>query len=102
MTSCYLAYQSSTHCATEFATAVVSLRIPELIPNFDELDLQVRALDPPGEPQPASSIVAFDGLSLHRAVAARSAGWRLWIRCSETDHEVRLVECYGTVFRHER
>lgn len=102
----YLAYQSSTHCATEFATAAVSLRLPELIPNFDELDVRVRAFDPPGEPQPASSIVAFDGRSLHRAVAARSAGWRLWIRCSETDHEVRLnpsiVECYGTVFRHER
>lgn len=99
----YLAYQSSTHCATQFATAPVSLRIPELIPNFDELDLSVRALDPPCEAQPASSIVAFDGLSLHRAVAARSAGWRLWIRCSESDHEVRLnpslVECYGTVFR---
>ncbi|MFN0248388.1 MAG: hypothetical protein ACKV2T_15965 [Kofleriaceae bacterium] len=99
----YLAYQSSTHCATQFATAPVSLRLPELIPNFDELDLRVRTLDPPCESQPASSIVAFDGLSLHRAVAARAAGWRLWIRCSESDHEVRLnpslVECYGTVFR---
>jgi hypothetical protein len=99
----YLAYQSSTHCATQFATAPVSLLLPELIPNFDELDLRVRTLDPPCEAQPASSIVAFDGLSLHRAVAARSAGWRLWIRCSESDHEVRLnpslVECYGTVFR---
>jgi hypothetical protein len=100
----YLAYQSSMHCATQFATGPVSVRMPELIPNFDELDQRVRALDPPCEPQPASSIVAFDGLSLHRAVAARSAGWRLWIRCSETDHEVRLnpsiVECYGTVFRN--
>ncbi|MBX3159075.1 MAG: hypothetical protein KF773_24115 [Deltaproteobacteria bacterium] len=100
----YLAYQSSTHCATQFATAPVALRMPELIPNFDELDRQVRALDPPCEAQPASSIVGFDGLSLHRAVAARSAGWRLWIRCTETDHEIRLnpsiVECYGTVFRH--
>ncbi|MCW5807102.1 MAG: hypothetical protein KIT31_32395 [Deltaproteobacteria bacterium] len=100
----YLAYQSSTHCATQFATAPVALRMPELIPNFDELDRQVRALDPPCEAQPASSIVGFDGLSLHRAVAARSAGWRLWIRCTETDHEIRLnpsiVACYGTVFRH--
>jgi hypothetical protein len=99
----YLAYQSSTHCATLFATAPVSLRMPELIPNFDDFDLQVRAIDPPSAAQPASSIVAFDGLSLHRAVAARSAGWRLWIRCSESDHEIRLnpsiVECYGTVFR---
>ena len=102
----YLAYQSSMHCATQFATTALSLRMPELIPNFDELDLRVRALDPRCEPQPASSIVGFDGLSLHRAVAARSAGWRLWIRCSETDHEIRLnpsiVECYGTVFRHTR
>ncbi|MEO7097663.1 MAG: hypothetical protein ABI175_30660, partial [Polyangiales bacterium] len=60
-------------------------------------------LDPQSEAQPASSIVAFDGLSLHRAVAATSAGWRLWIRCSESDHEIQispsLVECYGTVFR---
>lgn len=99
----YLAYQSSTHCATQFATAPVTLRMPELIPNFDDLDARVRELDPPRESQPASSIVAFDGLSLHRAVAATTAGWRLWIRCSETDHEVRLnpniVECYGTVFR---
>jgi hypothetical protein len=99
----YLAYQSSSHCATQFATAPVSLRMPELIPNFDELDTRVRASDPTCEAQPASSIVAFDGLSLHRAVAARSAGWRLWIRCAETDHEIRInpsiVECYGTVFR---
>ncbi|MEO7095113.1 MAG: hypothetical protein ABI175_17770 [Polyangiales bacterium] len=102
-TPTYLAYQSSTHCATQFAVTPVSLRLPELIPNFDELDLRVRALDPQSEAQPASSIVAFDGLSLHRAVAATSAGWRLWIRCSESDHEIQispsLVECYGTVFR---
>ena len=99
----YLAYQSSTHCATQFATAPVSLRMPDLIPNFDGLDLGVRSLEPPCVAQPASSIVAFDGLSLHRAVAATSAGWRLWIRCTESDHEIRLspnlVECYGTVFR---
>jgi hypothetical protein len=99
----YLAYQSSAHCATQFATAPLSLRMPELIANFDDLDQRVRELSPPGVSQPAGSIVAFDGLSLHRAVAAVSAGWRLWIRCSETDHEVQLnpaiVECYGTVFR---
>lgn len=99
----YLAYQSSTHCATQFATAGVTLPMPELIPDFDDFDRRVRALDPPCESQPASSIVAFDGLSLHRAVAATAAGWRLWIRCSESDHEVRLnpslIDCYGTVFR---
>jgi hypothetical protein len=99
----YLAYQSSTHCATQFATAKVTLPMPELIPDFDDFDRRVRALDPPCESQPASSIVAFDGLSLHRAVAATAAGWRLWIRCSESDHEVHLnpslIDCYGTVFR---
>ena len=54
-------------------------------------------------PQPAGAIVRFDGLSLHRAVAASEAGWRLWIRCVETDRQVQLdadiIECYGTVFR---
>jgi hypothetical protein len=99
----YLAYQSSSHCATQFATQPVTVRLPDLIPTFDELDVRVRALEPACEPQPAGSIVAFDGKSLHRAVAATSTGWRLWIRCSESDHEVRLnpalVDCYGTVFR---
>ncbi|HNN93823.1 MAG TPA: hypothetical protein PKI03_16185 [Pseudomonadota bacterium] len=99
----YLAYQSSTHCATQFATAKVSLAMPDLIPDFDDFDRRVRALAPPCESQPAASIVAFDGLSLHRAVAAQAAGFRLWIRCSESDHEVRLnpslIDCYGTVFR---
>ncbi|MFT3698723.1 MAG: hypothetical protein QM831_36590 [Kofleriaceae bacterium] len=99
----YLAYQSSTHCATQFATAPVTLALPELIPSFDLLDERVRAIDPPCVSQPPSSIVAFDGLSLHRAVPATSAGWRLWIRCTETDHEIRvnpsIIDCYGTVFR---
>ena len=52
---------------------------------------------------PAAAIVRFDGLSLHRATEASEPGWRLWIRCVETDREVRLdraiIECYGTVFR---
>jgi len=98
-----MSYQSSDHCATELALAPVTVELPELIPSFDELDARVRALAPPSGPQPAASIVRFDGLSLHRAVAARAAGWRLWIRCMETDREVHLnpaiVECYGTVFR---
>ena len=50
-----------------------------------------------------SFIVSFDGLSLHRAVVARDAGWRLWVRCIETDRQVQLtssiIACYGTVFR---
>ncbi|MEL6182901.1 MAG: hypothetical protein AAFS10_28355, partial [Myxococcota bacterium] len=98
-----LAYQSSRHCATRFVTVPVSLTMPELIPNFDGLDQAVRTLDPPCEAQPASSIVSFDGLSLHRATAAEDDGWRLWVRCIETDREVHLtrpiINCYGTVFR---
>jgi hypothetical protein len=99
----YLSYQSSHHCATLFVAEPVALRLPALIPNFDELDRMVRALDPACAPQPAGAIVRFDGLSLHRAIAASDAGWRLWIRCVETDRQVQLdadiIECYGTVFR---
>ena len=99
----YLAYQSSEHCATLFATSPITMRLPELIPNFDGLDAHIRALSPPVVAQPASSIVRTDGLSLHRAQAASGAGWRLWVRCVETDREVLLdssiIECYGTVFR---
>jgi hypothetical protein len=99
----YLTYQSSQHCATLFVTEPVSLRLPTLIPNFDELDRMVRALAPACAPQPAAAIVRFDGSSLHRATVASSAGWRLWIRCVETDRQVQLdtniIECYGTVFR---
>jgi len=99
----YLAYQSSEHCATLFATSPITLTLPELIPSFDGLDAAIRKLDPPVVPQPPSSIVRTDGLSLHRARAATDAGWRLWIRCVETDREVQLdssiIECYGTVFR---
>lgn len=99
----YLAYQSSDHCATLFATSPVTMTLPELIPNFDGLDAHIRALSPPIVAQPASSIVRTDGLSLHRAQAASGAGWRLWVRCVETDREVLLdssiIGCYGTVFR---
>jgi hypothetical protein len=99
----YLSYQSSEHCATLFATESVSLTLPELIPNFDELDRQVRALAPRSAPQPAAAIVRFDGRSLHRAVAAHGEGWRLWVRCVETDRRVELtssiIECYGLVYR---
>ncbi|HVH97435.1 MAG TPA: hypothetical protein VM869_01950, partial [Enhygromyxa sp.] len=99
----YLSYQSSQHCATMFVTEPVTLRLPALIPNFDQLDRMVRARNPACAPQPAGAIVRFDGLSLHRAVTASESGWRLWIRCVETDREVQLdadiIECYGTVFR---
>jgi hypothetical protein len=86
-----------------FVREPVSLTLPELIPNFDELDRQVRAQDPASAAQPAAAIVRFDGRSLHRAVAAHGAGWRLWIRCAETDRRVELttsiIECYGLVYR---
>lgn len=99
----YLSYQSSQHCATLFVAEPVTLRLPSLIPNFDALDRMVRALDPACAAQAAAAIVRFDGLSLHRAVAASDAGWRLWVRCVETDRQVQLdtniIECYGTVFR---
>lgn len=99
----YLSYQSSEHCATMFVTEPVSLTLPELIPNFDELDRQVRAQGPASTQQPPGAIVRFDGLSLHRAVAASGEGWRLWIRAVETDRRVELaasiIDCYGTVYR---
>lgn len=99
----YLAYQSSDHCATLFATEPVTLTLPELIPNFDGLDARIRELDPPIVSQPPGSIVSTDGLSLHRARTAEGPGWRLWVRCVETDREVVLdssiIDCYGTVFR---
>jgi hypothetical protein len=87
----YLSYQSSEHCATMFVTEPVALTLPELIPDFVDLDRQVRALEPASMSQPAGAVVA------------RTAGWRLWIRCVETDRKVELttsiIECYGMVYR---
>ena len=81
----------------------LTLSLPEVIPNFDGLDAVVRAANPRVLAQPASSIVRFDGLSLHRAVRASAARWRLWVRCVETDRVAHLnpsmIGCYGTVFR---
>ncbi len=99
----YLAYQSSQHCATQFINRPLSFRLPACIPNFNILDDIVREIDPPVVSQPAGSIVSFNGLSLHRAVPATADGWRLWIRCTETDREIKLnsaiINCYGTVFK---
>lgn len=99
----YLAYQSSLHCATEFATKPVTVMLPDCIPSFDLLDQRIRDVDPERMAQPAASIIRFDGLSLHRAMPAQFSGWRLWIRCVETDREVVLEDavgpCYATVFR---
>lgn len=99
----YLACQSSDHCATGLLDQPLRLTLPELIPNFHGFDVAVRAepiteiLHPPG------AIVAYDGLSMHRAKRAIRRGWRLWLRCTETDVEIHpsvsIIECYGTVFR---
>lgn len=104
----YLAYQSSWNCATQFLTRPLSLDLPALVPSFDGLDAAVQAKVTPGAvlSQPAGSVVAFDGRTLHRAVPAVAPGWRLWVRCTETDREVRVdasvLDCYGTVFRPDR
>jgi hypothetical protein len=99
----YLAYQSSLHCATQFVTQPLTLKLPDCITNFDALDRLVQAAAPVCEAQPAASIVRFDGRSLHRAVPATDSGWRLWLRCVETDREIKpsptIINCYGTVYR---
>jgi hypothetical protein len=99
----YMAYQSSLHCATQYIASPLTVRLPELIPSFDVLDRVVSEANPSILEQPASSIIGFDGMSLHRAVSANGEGWRLWVRSVETDREVNLsasiIECYGTVFR---
>ncbi|MEZ4248287.1 MAG: hypothetical protein R3B99_08625 [Polyangiales bacterium] len=102
----YLAYQSSDHCATLFVTSPLTLTMPELVPNFDGLDACF-GLDPAVVPQPASSIVRTDGLSLHRAPGReRKRAGGSWVRVVETDREVQLsssiIDCYGTVFRRAR
>lgn len=101
----YMAYQSSSHCATQFVTKPLYIDLPDCITSFDLLDKKVQEAQPEFRPQPEASIVKFDGLSLHRAVPASADGWRLWIRCVETDREVKLdssiINCYGTVFRPE-
>lgn len=106
----YLAYQSSTHCATEWIRTPMSLYVPACIPSFDEFDRLVNKEIQKGKDrypthysQPAGSIVKFDGLSIHRAVPASDDGWRLWIRCTETDREIHIPEHvannYGVVYR---
>lgn len=99
----YWAYQSSLRCATQYVEGPLTVQIPALIGRFDGLDAAVRAANPRTLSQPAGAVVRFDGLTLHRAVQATGAGWRLWVRCVETDREARLnpavVACYGTVFR---
>ena len=102
----YLAYQSSGHCATEFLAEPISLHLPELIPNFNGFDAAVRAAGALDLAHPAGAILAYDGNTIHRAIQPVSAGWRLWIRCTETDVEINpseaTIACYGTVFRPHR
>lgn len=99
----YMAYQSSDHCATEFLDTPLQLRIPELIPNFNAFDASVRATNVSAVAHPAGAILRYDGLTLHRPTRATSSGWRLWIRCTETDVEIHpnetVVSCYGKVYR---
>ena len=102
----YMAYQSSDHCATGWAEKPVRLRMPELIPDFKAFDAAVRAAGVAEIPHPAGAILAYDGLGLHIAKRATAAGWRLWLRCTETDVEIvpsaSIIDCYGTVFRPRR
>lgn len=99
----YLAYQSSYHCATEFVTEEVTVPLPDCIRDFNILDGLVNVVNPKRKAQPAASIISFDGFSLHRAVPATEDGWRLWVRCTETDREIKInpsiLDCYGTVYR---
>lgn len=102
----YLAYQSSGHCATGFLDRPLRLRMPELIPNFNGFDALVRAARPRETFHPAAAILGYDGLTVHWPTHALTGGWRLWIRCTETDVEIHpsesVIECYGTVFRPRR
>ena len=99
----YLAYQSSEHCPTHFVVEPFDMEIPDFIPNFEAFNQTVLAAQPTVKPQPAASIVRFDGLSVHAAIPATAAGWRLWIRVIETDREVAVTppvsDCYRSVYR---
>lgn len=98
----YLAYQSSTHCATEFLAEPLHLLLPTHIASFAPFDAAVQAANAPAVAQPAASVVHFTDDTIHRAVPASGEGWRLWLRVLETDREIKVsnnvVECYGTVF----
>ena len=100
----YMAYQSSEHCATGFLDRPLRMRIPELIQNFNDFDVRVRRMSGRSEVTHCpGAILAYDGLTIHWANPAAAAGWRLWIRCTETDVEIvpseTMIQCYGTVFR---
>lgn len=99
----YMAYQSSDHCATGFLAEPLAVRMPELIPNFNGFDALVRASGIRETQHPPGAVVAYDGLTVHWATPASSPGWRLWLRCTETDVEIKpsasIIDCYGTVFR---
>lgn len=98
----YHAYQSSSICVTGFLNRPLTVRIPTMIPNFNAFDATVREMNPTVVDHPAGAILSYDGLSLHEAREATASGWRLWLRCTETDREIipsdAIIECYGTVF----
>lgn len=102
----HMAYQSSHHCATGYHGQPLTLRMPELIPNFNAFDVAVRAARLPEIAHRAGAIMGYDGLTVHWATPATECGWRLWARCIETDREViphpSVIECYGSVFRPRR
>ena len=98
----YLAYQSSEFCATEFVAEPLSLELRDFTPNFRAFDRSVTKRLPKKLVQPAGSILAFDGFSIHRAVASKGTGWRLWIRLIETDQRTEIgddvIQCYNKVY----
>lgn len=99
----YMAYQSSDHCATDFLDTPLRLLMPELVTNFTALDAAVQAANVSAVAHRAGAVLKYNGLTLHRPTRATSKGWRLWIRCTETNVEIRpsenVVSCYGKVYR---
>lgn len=99
----YWAFQSSSHCATQWVQNSSKLILPACIPSFEVFDKLVTESKPEIWSQLPGSIVEFDGFDIHRAVPASADGWRLWIRVTETDREISVgpsvIGCYGTVYR---
>ena len=67
-----------------------------VVASFVTLWLAIRTPDPVYVDAPKAGARAL-------TVAARDAGWRLWVRCVETDRRALLtssiIECYGLVYR---
>jgi hypothetical protein len=100
----YMAYQSSSHCATQWQAQPFKIILPACVPSFDYFDKVVNQQSGLRTfSQGAGTIIKFDGFDIHRAVSAKSDGWRLWIRCTETNKEIHIPESvannYGIVYR---